>query len=383
MANNLRPPSSINDLRTQAHMMLSARLESLDLTPVLVATLGTNVPVSILPYLVWQFDMMIPAVAMQALGASLLAIIQNALPLHKIAGTPGSIVQALELCGYTGVSIQEGQSSWGGTNYPASQGWAVFRVLMGGASAGTMVSQGVTPAPNGSNITFALPYAPAGSSLRTFYNGLLLRPTTDFTDAGTVLTTTFTPANNSRLSAAFRTSPISSVNVNNVAIIANFFKAGRCLLDSVVVNYPAFFDAVVPSISGSVLTFPETFTSLELYRNGEYQTSGVDYAPGTNTVTVTVPPGSDKFIAWGTYGTSGTTPAFHDYAVPAGAINGSNTVFTLPYLPSPAAGVRLYMGPGGASLLMTQGTDYTLSGTTLTYAAAPPAGSQHTTFFRS
>jgi hypothetical protein len=33
MANNLRPASSINDLRTQAHMQLSARLESLDLTP--------------------------------------------------------------------------------------------------------------------------------------------------------------------------------------------------------------------------------------------------------------------------------------------------------------------------------------------------------------
>ena len=42
MANNLRPASSINDLRTQAHMQLSARLESIDLTPLLIRTLGNS-----------------------------------------------------------------------------------------------------------------------------------------------------------------------------------------------------------------------------------------------------------------------------------------------------------------------------------------------------
>ncbi len=62
MANNLRPASSINDLSTQAHMQLSARLESIDLTPLLIRTLGSNLPASIMPYLIWELDMMIPSV---------------------------------------------------------------------------------------------------------------------------------------------------------------------------------------------------------------------------------------------------------------------------------------------------------------------------------
>ena len=159
MANNLRPASSINDIRTQAHMQLSARLESLDLTPLLIRTLGNNLPASILPYLIWELDMMIPSVPMQALGVMSQIIIQNALPLHRISGTPGAIVQALGLCGFD-TTIYEGQTSWGGSSYSSNQGWAVFRVGVNGSGQAPI---GII---NGINRVFSLPSIPVGSSLR-------------------------------------------------------------------------------------------------------------------------------------------------------------------------------------------------------------------------
>jgi hypothetical protein len=53
-----------------------------------------------------------------------------AIPLHRTRGTPYAIKTALAALGWNNVGLQEGQSSWGGTQYPASQGWAVFRVLI-------------------------------------------------------------------------------------------------------------------------------------------------------------------------------------------------------------------------------------------------------------
>lgn len=385
MANNLRPASSINDLRTQAHMQLSARLESLDLTPLLIYTLSTNIPTSIQPYLIWQYDMMIPGVPMQALGMSALQVIQSALPLHKISGTPGSITQALGLCGFPGVTILEGQDSWGGTAYPASQGWAVFRVNLGTAGAGNIFSQAVAGLINGSNENFTIPAIPATNSLRMFYNGLLLRPTTDFSNSGTGVTTTFAPLTDEVLSSAFRTTPLTSDIIDQLTIIINFFKAARCVLDSIVSTFPDFFDAAVPSVSGSTLVLPEVPTSLELYRNGLYQTEGEDFTIAGDVVTPTLPPGSDNFIAWGTFAGAGTEPTFFDYITPAGAIDGSNATFTLSSAPSPAASLRLYLN----FELMTEGpsfsdptVDYTLTGSSIVYRNALPVASIHTAFYR-
>jgi P2-related tail formation protein len=386
MANNLRPPSSISDLRTAAHMVLSARLESLDLTPLLIYTLGTNIPTSILPYLIWQYDMMIPGVAMVGLGVTPLAVVQNALPLHKIMGTPASIINALALCGYAGVTLSEGQASWGGSSYPASQGWAVFRVNIPGIAEGALFDQPVTGLIDSANTHFTISSTPDTNSLRMFYNGQLLRPVVDFSNVGTAITTnTFAPLTGETLSAAFRTSGVSPINMGYATTIVNFFKPARCLLDSITSSYPEFFDANVPTVSGSTLTFPQTPVSLEIYRNGLYQTQGVgkDYTMVGAVATMTVAPGSDSFVAWGTFAGSGPTPAFSDYITPAGIIDGTNKVFTLPTIPSPAASLRLYLGAPGASLLMSKDIDYTLSGATITYIIAPSAGSAHTAFYRS
>ena len=375
MTETLKPASVIDDLRTQAHMQISARMGSLDLTPLLVRTLGSNLPTSILPYLIWELDMMIPSVPMQQLGATALDVIQNALPLHRISGTPGAIVQALALCGIT-ATILEGQSSWGGTSYPVSQGWAVFRIGLTGS--------GMAPAGliNGTNKNFVLPETPNGNSLRVFYNGLLLRPTADYGVSGTSLNMVFAPAKNSTLLIVFRSGT----------------------------TIPLYFDSVVPTVSGSTLAFPETPVSIELYKNGILQSGGLnasqlsaleiivnffkparclldavyalggrDYSISGSTAALRVAPKStDSFIAWGTYTGTGAAPNYADYVTPTGLVNGSNTVFTLPQAPSPAASLRLYR----SWQIMKPGVDFTLSGETITYTTSPKTGTVHLAFYR-
>lgn len=60
-----------------------------------------------------------------------------------------------------------------------------------------------------------------------------------------------------------------------------------------------------------------------------------------------------------------------DDETPSGAINGSNTVFTLANVPSPASSLKVYLN--GARQRITE--DYTLSGGTITFTIAPLTGS--------
>ena len=53
-----------------------------------------------------------------------------AIQLHRFRGTPWSIKNALATLGWANVSLLEGQASWGGSQYPANEGWAVFRVVI-------------------------------------------------------------------------------------------------------------------------------------------------------------------------------------------------------------------------------------------------------------
>jgi hypothetical protein len=56
---------------------------------------------------------------------------------------------------------------------------------------------------------------------------------------------------------------------------------------------------------------------------------------------------------------------------PSGAVNGSNVTFTLANTPNPAASLCLFLN--GQLLTLTE--DYTLSGSTITFVAAPDSGS--------
>ena len=69
-----------------------------------------------------------------------------------------------------------------------------------------------------------------------------------------------------------------------------------------------------------------------------------------------------------------TVPNFADGVVPTGTINGTNSIFTLPAIPNPAASLLLQRN----GLVLVQGAsgDYTLSGTTVTFntGATPNTG---------
>jgi hypothetical protein len=67
---------------------------------------------------------------------------------------------------------------------------------------------------------------------------------------------------------------------------------------------------------------------------------------------------------------------FSDGEVPSGVVNGSNTTFTLANPPNPAESLLLFLVLSPTSrVLQIQGTDYTLSGSTITMGTAPSTGS--------
>jgi P2-related tail formation protein len=155
---NIQP--SINDARSGALLVLLERLDDLDLVPILVYRLD-SVPDSALTLLAWQFDMLDPEwqLAVQSgesfdaiktidgltdvdtlssLGSlaghsdfdSLRALLKLAIPLHRTRGTPYAIRTALQSLGWSNATFQEGQATWSGTEWPADQGWAVFRAYI-------------------------------------------------------------------------------------------------------------------------------------------------------------------------------------------------------------------------------------------------------------
>ena len=65
----------------------------------------------------------------------------------------------------------------------------------------------------------------------------------------------------------------------------------------------------------------------------------------------------------GPCGAAGLGPLFSDAEVPVGAINGSNTVFTLAWSPSPAGSLVLLRN----GLILANGTDYSLVRNTITF----------------
>ena len=76
---------------------------------------------------------------------------------------------------------------------------------------------------------------------------------------------------------------------------------------------------------------------------------------------------------------SETTIRFYDAIVPAGDVDGVNTVFDLPDTPNPASSLRLFRN----GLLERFGVDYTLAGNEITFNTAPRSGDNLLAFFRA
>ncbi|BDI33332.1 hypothetical protein CCAX7_53830 [Capsulimonas corticalis] len=66
-------------------------------------------------------------------------------------------------------------------------------------------------------------------------------------------------------------------------------------------------------------------------------------------------------------------PSFADSEAPAGVINGANTSFTLAHAPS-AGSVHVYSGATPSSMQRLSPSQYSVSGATLTFTAAPATG---------
>jgi hypothetical protein len=76
-------------------------------------------------------------------------------------------------------------------------------------------------------------------------------------------------------------------------------------------------------------------------------------------------------ITWVLFTQTGTLPTFVDKATPTGAINGSNTSFSLAQTPT-AGSEHLYRN--GLLQESGGGNDYTISGATITMLSAPVTG---------
>jgi len=134
------------------------------------------------------------------------------------------------------------------------------------AIAGYYIEQ-PTGSTNASNKTFVTGAAPnPTTSLRVFYNGMLLTPTSDYTLSGSTVTTIFTPASNSVILCVYRSSPVTK-------------------------SY-TFVDFEIPSgsINSSNMAFTLAYTPAasaytQIYYNGQLLKLGSDYSLSNNAIT--------------------------------------------------------------------------------------------------
>lgn len=113
---------------------------------------------------------------------------------------------------------------------------------------------------------------------------------------------------------------------------------------------------------------PTSDASVKLWLDGLFQRQGTDYTISGSSITMTAAPVSGQTLdAAYTYGSTGPSQS---QEVPSGTINGSNVTFTLAQTPTSNAAVSLYQD----GFLMRQGTDYTISGSTITMTTAPVSG---------
>ncbi len=138
----------------------------------------------------------------------------------------------------------------------------------------------------------------------------------------------------------------------------------------------SFIDAEVPggAMNGANSTYtlaqtPNPVNSVAVYRNGLLQSPGVDYSLSGSTVTfmpTSIPRATDVVTAYYRVPGLPALVTFVDAETPAGAIDGNNLSFTLANAPAPAAALKLFKN----GVLLTQNADYTVSGSTITFANA-------------
>lgn len=198
------------------------------------------------------------------------------------------------------------------------------------------------------NTTFTLTTTPVTGSVRLFLNGLLLAPGVDYTLSGTTIT--FTAAADSAFSglpftAFYRTTDVGGTFVDGETPSGAF--------DDLNTTF---------TLASSV-----TSNSLELYLNGQFLSEGDDYTVSGSTITFLSAADSSfsglPFLAF--YRVSNTGANYAGNETPSGTIDGANLTYTLAHAPV-ASSMRLYSN----GLFLSEGTDYTITGTTITFTTA-------------
>jgi hypothetical protein len=194
----------------------------------------------------------------------------------------------------------------------------------------------------------------------------------------------------------FATLPIAMTQVTGLTASLNTLNSSLNSLTSTVNGLAsgssgiAFVDAETPggTANGVNTAFtlagtPSPAASLELYRNGVLQTTGIDYTLSGSVITflaISVPKTGDVLQAFYRKAGSAPAPTFVDGEIPGGAINGINLAFTLTAAPNPAVSLRLYKN----GVLLQQSADYAVSGSSIAFTgtATPQSGDSLTAFYR-
>jgi hypothetical protein len=149
------------------------------------------------------------------------------------------------------------------------------------------------------------------------------------------------------------------------------------VLDRGAVKKPASSDTAV--VSGLGLTNQGELQLRELSTNGSNYVSHRAAANMSSNYTVTWPasaPGSNTYLkydgsnyVWATVSGGGSVSYYQE--TPSGAVNGTNTAFTILNEPGTSDALLVYVN----GLLKRKTTDYTYSSLTITFTTAPAPGS--------
>lgn len=184
---------------------------------------------------------------------------------------------------------------------------------------------------------------------------------------------------------------ISSLNasVGNLnTSVTGLTSTVNTLSATIAKNSFVFVDGEAPAgtPNGTTTTFtlantPSPASSLSLYRNGVLQSAGVDYTLSGSLIVFlngSIPQAGDLLQAFYRMPGTGSSYSFADDEFPTGAINCANLSFALAHPPNPPASLRLYKN----GVLLLQNTDYTLSGATIVFSAAPQTGDSLLAYYR-
>jgi hypothetical protein len=137
----------------------------------------------------------------------------------------------------------------------------------------------------------------------------------------------------------------------------------------------------VTGLANALAVRPTEGAGYSIGRTAIINTSGqIDAAAGNLGDCMHVDGSSGACGTAGSGGAGGILPLYSDAETPGGTVNGTNTVFTLLFAPSPVNSLILFRN----GLLQTHGFDFSLAGNVITFLAGstPEAGDELTASYR-